>query len=522
MATKRREVKLDLKPELSQVVARDFNLFYQPEQKPTDPSVDIFVKSLDNFVNQAGTKMVIVGEKKEKEVNEAEAKKMWETGKQDFKKLVEDGSIDKNANPYLIDKYKELDLNSKAREFKNKLYKEYERLKVSENAEEGAFDKFYKKELEKFVKDNELLNFDAVDLNKGFFSLTDKTYNGLSNTHSQTQLSKIGERYKKTLKENIIGAIEEGNDGDPDTMPNVGDAINKLIQDNIHLRTGTELRDFVLAAVEEWITNTDDFDYAEEVLESLMDYVDGGTNKFKNIGVVKNKIDALQQHLTKEKNEFDDEEVKIYNNKVKVGKIEVRKNLAEKMKQEDFNFYEWRKSDEYLNLMPEVQEEAKKYYSSMGGSFAGTTDAGVLTKLYKLITKGDVYEDGGADAFLEQNKDLFSKADYVKFKTKTIPNAFYTTGDELKNHPIFSDFDDMATVWLRSPTTAFNPVASFLKYSRWKEDIYDWMSNNSLEKFGGDKQKRADAFKAYVQDQMKNFTLSGLEEIYVPPEGEGS
>ena len=130
MATKRREVKLDLKPELSQVVARDFNLFYQPEQKPTDPSVDIFVKSLDNFVNQAGTKMVIAGEKKEKEVNEAEAKKMWETGKQDFKKLVEDGSIDKNANPYLIDKYKELDLNQKAREFKNQLYKRYEEYSI--------------------------------------------------------------------------------------------------------------------------------------------------------------------------------------------------------------------------------------------------------------------------------------------------------------------------------------------------------------------------------------------------------
>ena len=39
--------------------------------------------------------------------------------------------------------------------------------------------------------------------------------------------------------------------------------------------------------------------------------------------------------------DFDDEQVKVYNNKVKVGKIEVRKNLAEKMKQDDFNFYEW-------------------------------------------------------------------------------------------------------------------------------------------------------------------------------------
>ena len=513
---KRREVNLDLTPELPQIVARDFNLFYQEKERPTDPAVDVFVKSLDNWISNAGTKAVFVAEKKEKEVGEAEATKLWNEGKQDFKKAVEAGEVDKNANPYLIDKYKELDLNSKARKFRDELYKKYEELDVSENTEAGGFDSFYKNQLEKFLKANQLLNFDALTLNKGFFSQTDKIYNSLSNTHSQTQLSKIGERYKKGLKENIIGAIEEGNDGDPDTMPNVGDAINKLIQDNIHLRTGTELRDFVLEAVEEWITNTDDFDYAEEVLDSLMKYVDGGTNKFENIGVVKNKIDALKQHLLKEKNEFDDENVKIYNNKVKTGKIEVRKNLAEKMKTEDFNFYEWRKKDEYLNLMPEVQEEAKKYYSSMGGSFAGTTDAGVLTEVYKRIRKGNVYEDGGADDFLETNKDLFSKSDYINFKTKLIPNAFYTSGDELVNHPIFKDFADMAKVWMRSPTVTFDPVAGFLKYSRWEDDIYAWMTNNKLEKFGGDKQKRADAFKTYVQDQMKNFTLGGLEEVYEP------
>ena len=56
--------------------------------------------------------------KKEKEVNDAEAKKLWETGKKDFEKAVKDGLIDENSNPYLIDKYRELELNSKARAFK--------------------------------------------------------------------------------------------------------------------------------------------------------------------------------------------------------------------------------------------------------------------------------------------------------------------------------------------------------------------------------------------------------------------
>ena len=65
---KRKTPDLDLTPEASEVVARDFNLFYKPEVEPVDPSVGIFLKSLDDFVNQAGTKLVMAGEKKEKDI----------------------------------------------------------------------------------------------------------------------------------------------------------------------------------------------------------------------------------------------------------------------------------------------------------------------------------------------------------------------------------------------------------------------------------------------------------------------
>ena len=203
-----RKTDIGLKPEESQVVARDFNLFYKPTEMTVDPAVDTFVKSLDSFVKGAGTKGVLLAEKKEKELNEAEAKKLWEQGKKDLKSAVESGQIDENANPYLIDKYKELNLNGKAREFKNELFRKYEELGLSEDNTATGFDDFYKKSLEDFMKKNELLNYDAIDLNKGFFSKTDKIYNSLSNTHNQTQLGKIGERYKEGLK-NKVTEIKE-------------------------------------------------------------------------------------------------------------------------------------------------------------------------------------------------------------------------------------------------------------------------------------------------------------------------
>ena len=104
------------------------------------------------------TKGAFAAEKKEKDINEAEAKKLWEQGKKDLKSAVESGQIDENANPYLIDKYKELDLNGKAREFKNELFRKYEELGLSEDNSADGFDSFYRKSLEDFMKTNELLN----------------------------------------------------------------------------------------------------------------------------------------------------------------------------------------------------------------------------------------------------------------------------------------------------------------------------------------------------------------------------
>ena len=525
---KERKTDLGFKNEEPEVVAKDFNLFYRPDEMTVDPAVDTFVKSLDAYVKGAGTKGVLLAEHKEKELSVAEAVQERAKNKKDLKSAVESGQIDENANPYLIEKYKELDLNEKAREFKSKLYEQYEALGMSENSNAGEFDSFYKNQLEKFIKDNELLNYDAIELNNGFFKNTDKIRNSLENTHNQTQLGKIGERYKEGLKNNIINEIEEANDGDATTVPKLGETINKIIQENIHLRDGTQLRDIVLDAVSDWIKNTDDFEYADEVLDNLMKYVEGGTNKFENIGVVKNKIDALKEELLKERNSFNDENIKVYNNKVNIGKIEIREKLAEKMKEgtkfqtgtgkeytEPFNFYAWRKTDEYLNLMPEVQEEAKKYYSSMSGSFKGTTDANVLTEIWKRIEKGDVYGEGGADKFLEANKDLFSKADYEKFKTKTIPNAFYTTGDELTKHPIVKDFDTLAKDWMRSGLVV-DKTTAFLRYKDWEEEIFKWMKDNPLTNYKS-KTERAEKFEAFVKEKMKNFSLTGLEEPYVPP-----
>ena len=203
---RRREVSLDLTPELPQVVARDLNWYYREQEKPTDPAVDTFVSSLNNWVSNPGTKGVYVAEKKEKEVGDADATKMWNEGKRDFKSLVEKGIIDRNANPYLIDKYKELELNAKAKEFGTELFKNYGDKLVDQDTSPDAFTRFYKSEMDAYIKKHELGSYDAVDLNKGFFKKTDGIRENLYNRHIQSQLDNIGKNYNKRFKESFKGS----------------------------------------------------------------------------------------------------------------------------------------------------------------------------------------------------------------------------------------------------------------------------------------------------------------------------
>ena len=69
----RKTPKLNLQADERLVLSRDFNLFYTPKAEPEVAGVKELTASLDNFVNDAGKKMVISKEYEEKEKNVAQA-----------------------------------------------------------------------------------------------------------------------------------------------------------------------------------------------------------------------------------------------------------------------------------------------------------------------------------------------------------------------------------------------------------------------------------------------------------------
>ena len=195
--------RLDLTPELPEVRSEDYNLFYKPETTPLPSGLELFARSLDTFVNDGLIDAHVVTEKKKKKEGEAEAQKLWaetEENKKGFNTQVNSGKIPKEANPYFIDKYKELELNAKADIFKSTVFTEYANKKVADNPDPEAFQKFYKNELKLFIKDNQLGSFDAVELEKGFFKKTSAMKAEIFSQHVSRQMAKVGEQYKTNFQ----------------------------------------------------------------------------------------------------------------------------------------------------------------------------------------------------------------------------------------------------------------------------------------------------------------------------------
>ena len=199
----RKTNKLDLKPDARQVLSSDFNLFYKPQAKPEIAGMKELTASLNNFVNDAGAKMVIASEVKQKKVNEAQAIEEYNKNRTAFNTRVNNGTLPKEANPYFIDKYKELELNTKAQIFSNTLGTRYAEMKVSENPDPEAFQKFYETEIKKYVAENNLGSYKPTDLEKGFFQKTSGFKAQLFQTHVSSQMANISEQYKINFQNNI-------------------------------------------------------------------------------------------------------------------------------------------------------------------------------------------------------------------------------------------------------------------------------------------------------------------------------
>jgi hypothetical protein len=392
---------LNLTPELPEVVSRDFNLFYTPQKEPEIAGLKEFTSALDNFINSGGTKAVLASEAEDKKINSAKAQQDYAQNKLAFKEAIKAGQIDATANPYYLEKYKELTLNSFASEFSSQLNKAYQDQKIVEDIRPNSFDNFYKDQLGKFIKDKQLGAFNPLDLEKGFFKETSGFRNQFENNHRTAQLTVFKEKFNDRVKARIGAVIDQFKNYEDSAFAESGagynkynlmaDSINALIGELIDVNgDGRETIDVVLEGIKNWATSTSDYELAKKIVNELPSKLLAGTNSLENIGRVKLEKDKLFDALVEKSAERTSKYNQLTKGRREQEQLNTYSFLAEKVKENpDFDVTAWLNDPKRTGS---EKQGATDFLKDLQFDRGNTDNPAVLRKIDELITDGKTAE----------------------------------------------------------------------------------------------------------------------------------
>ena len=392
---------LNLTPELPEVASRDFNLFYTPQKEPEIAGLKEFTSALDNFVSGGGTKAVLASEAEDKKINSAQAQQDYAQNKLAFKEAIKAGQIDATANPYYLEKYKELTLNSFASEFSSKLNKAYQDQKIVEDIRPNSFDNFYKDQLGKFIKERELGAFNPLDLEKGFFKETSGFRNQFENNHRTAQLTVFKEKFNDRVKARIGAVIDQFKNYEDSAFAESGsgynkynlmaDSINALIAELIDVNgDGRETIDVVLDGIKNWATTTSDYELAKKIVNELPAKLLAGTNSIENIGRVKLEKDKLFDALVEKSAERTSKYNQLTKGRREQEQLNTYSFLAEKVKENpDFDVTAWLNDPKRTGS---EKQGATDFIKDLQFDRGNTDNPAVLRKIDDLIADGKTAE----------------------------------------------------------------------------------------------------------------------------------
>ena len=498
----RKTNKLDLKPDARQVLSSDFNLFYKPQAKPEIAGMKELTASLNNFVNDAGAKMVIASEVKQKKVNEAQAIEEYNKNRTAFNERVNNGTLPKEANPYFIDKYKELELNTKAQIFSNTLGTKYAEMKVSENPDPEAFQKFYESEIKKYVAENNLGSYKPTDLEKGFFQKTSGFKAQLFQTHVSSQMANISEQYKINFQNNIQGFFD-----DSKSFAEIGEEVSAFIIDKTAngLSNGSAQK-YLLETLTDYADKTGDFEYAEKLLEELPKHIQLGTGKLGDIKGLKDDLfqikDKLQDRATAELKDNNERTLALRQTEKLEGlDVADKYTTLNEAKEKDPN---WESYSTYK------KESIKTTYKERSAGFNSFTEPNIEDELNELITTGKFDE---AMDFLVTNQGRVQQAFYNNMKQR-IKDFKLSGNDGLLNSDAYKYAE--AEVIQLIDDIRDTASKSLIKLNvdparkvRFKADAVEWLASNPAIVPSGDFDKgmtnsqRREDFSAWVMRRLE-------------------
>ena len=510
----RKTPDLNLQPEEQKVLSTDFNLFYRPQEAPLPAGMKEFTNALDNFVNGGATKAVLGAEVKMKKSERAKALKDYNENKGKFRDAVKNGEIDKTANPYYLEKYKELTLNSFANEFTETILQNYENSGVKKDLTEGAFEKFYKENLGKFIKEKNLGFFQPEELEKGFFKETSAYRNQLEATHKQNLLNEFNKDFDNKIKDRIVGTVEKFKTWDTDQLSEgeiqqgltKWDKISEVLQGEIQslfdvTGNGRDVVDTIFDGLELYVTSTDDYEFALQLIQQIPKRLIAGTDTIANIGRLKNKQQELKDLLIEKQNEKLNNEVQFEKNKDNITVARTHNFLEETIKNNpQFNLTQWINDKGRTDAERIAGEQYKKSLLFDGGN---SDDTDTIKEIEKLLNNNE-YAEASKLAYEALESGKIRKATYQSYKSTVIPNAQNLEGnvyfDDIYISGQFKAFEKIITSGVSNTASDAITVRATMR-----KKLLAWLSANAdnpkYEGKLGELQKQDD-FNAEFDKQM--------------------
>ena len=510
----RRNPELNLVPEEQKVLSTDFNLFYRPQEAPLPAGMKEFTSALDNFVNGGATKAVIGAEVKMKKSEQAKALKEYNENKGKFRDAVKNGEIDKTANPYYLEKYKELTLNSFANEFTEKILEQYNNSGVKKDLTTGAFEKFYKENLGKFIKEKELGFFQPEELEKGFFKETSIYRQQLEATHKQNLLNEFNKEFDNKVKDRIVGTIEKFKTWDTDQLSELEvqqgktkwDKISEGLQNEITelfdvTGNGRDVVDTIFDGLELYVTSTDDYEFALQVIQQIPKRLLAGTGSIADIGRLKNRTQELKDLMIAKQNEKINNKVQFEKNKDNLTIAQTHNYLEEQLKlNPNFSISQWNNDKARTDAERIAGEQYLKSLDFDGGN---SDDTDIIKDIEKLLNNNE-YAEASKLAFEALQNGNIRKSTYQSYKSTVIPNAQNLEGnvyfDDIYISGQFKAFEKIITSGVSNTASDAITVRATMR-----KKLLAWLSaNEDNAKYAGklgEIQKQED-FNAEFDKQM--------------------
>ena len=428
---KRTTPELKLQMEEQQVLSNDFNLFYKPEEEPLPSGLVTFAKSLDSWVHGAGTDLALAGEHKQKKSESAKALKDYNNLKLKFRDAVKKGDIKKEANPYYLQEYKRLSLNSYASQFSDHVLKRYNDLDIGNNITEGAFESFYKDELKLFIKKHNLGQFEAVELEDGFFQETSEYRNQLEATHKSNLMTNFNKNFDDKVVARVVGVITKYKnlknnplhdyEGEVNIYQRIADDLQKEIGLILDVTgSGTASIDAVFKGLQLYVSQTDDYEFAKKVIRNVPKLLVGGTGKVSEIGRIKVETNKLKRLLFDKANEALNNKNNFEKNLRIDQQLKTFSYLENEVKNNpDFNVTEW-KNDEN-RTQGEIQG-AEAYIAAQSFD-GGNSDNKLAVQDIELLILDGKYGDAHQLAIQFFKSGDIKKSTYENYIRVRIPDA---------------------------------------------------------------------------------------------------